>query len=198
MVSKILASIIIVFRNFIFLVFSPYKTLRKISQEKDYSQLLIILLLVFLYFKFIYYLREPIFPATVIFLFFMINFLIMISLFYLLSKMFYKKIMFSSFLFTFMYSLLPTFIWFVANSLFFYFLPPPRTMSFLGRGFSIFFIAFSLSLLLWKIILIYLSLRFSSRQGFYRIIFMICIYLVIFIPVSILFSFFKIFRIPFI
>lgn len=198
MVSEFLSSLALVLRNFIWLIFAPYKTLRKISEEKDWFQIVIILFLVFVYFKFIYFLRKPIYPATVVFIFFLANFFLTVGFFYLISRIFNKKINFRSFLFTFSYSLFPTLIWFIVNSLLYRVLPPPRTFSLLGRGFSIFFIAFSISLLLWKMIVLYLSVRFSSRQNFYRIIFMIILYLAIFLPATVIFYRLKIFRIPFI
>lgn len=177
--------------------------MRKISLEKDYYQLLIITVLIFLYFKFIYFLRDEIYPATLIFLIFLFNFLLTVSFFYLLNKFTSlnqnkKGISFSSFIFTFSYSLFPTLIWFLSTSLLYIFLPPPRTLSLLGKGFSIFFIAYSLSLLIWKLILEYLAVRFSSKQNFLIIFYMIVLYLIWFIPYSIFLYHFKLFRIPFI
>ncbi|MEK7495206.1 MAG: hypothetical protein AAB603_01290 [Patescibacteria group bacterium] len=196
-----LTSFLLLCNRFIGLILDPYKIMRKISLEKDYWQPGIIIGLIFIYFKFIYYLREKIYPATFIYVSFIINFLLTIIFFYFLSKLFgknKKEITFSSFLFTFSYSLLPTLVWFLSTSVLFIFLPPPRTFSLLGKGFSVFFTAYSLSLLIWKIILFYLAIRFSSRQNFFKIIFMIIFYLIWFIPYSIILYQFKLFRVPFI
>ncbi|MEK7177313.1 MAG: hypothetical protein AAB705_00625, partial [Patescibacteria group bacterium] len=149
----------------------------------------------------IYYLRDKIYPATLIYFLFIINVLLTAIFFYLLSKLFSKnkkEISFSSFIFTFSYSLLPTLIWFLSTSVLFIFLPPPRTFSILGKGFSIFFVAYSLSLLIWKLILGYLAIRFSSKQNFFKILTMAIYYLIWFIPYSIFLYQFKFFRIPFI
>lgn len=175
--------------------------MRKISLEKDYWQPGIIVGLILIYFKFIYYLREKMYPATFIYMSFIINFLLTVIFFYFLSKLLSKnkkEVIFSSFLFTFSYSLLPTLIWFLSTSILYIFLPPPRTFSLLGKGFSILFIAYSLSLLIWKFILVYLAVRFSSKLNFFRIIYMIIFFLIWFIPYSIFLYQFKIFRIPFI
>ncbi len=175
--------------------------MRRISEEKDNYQPTIIIGIIFLYFKFIYYLRDKIYPATLIYLLFIINFLLTVSFFYLLSKLFRqnkKEVIFSRFMITFSYSLFPTIIWFLSTSILFIFLPPPRTFSILGKGFSIFFVAFSLSLLIWKLILGYLAIRFSSKQNFFNILTMIIYYLIWFIPYSIFLYNFKLFRIPFI
>lgn len=201
--ANCLTAFVIVIKRFFLLIFYPYKTMRKISLEKDYYQLLIITGLIFLYFKFIYFLRDKTYPATLVFLFFLFNFLLTVSFFYLLNKFFSsnqnkKEISFSSFIFTFSYSLFPTLIWFLSTSFLYIVLPPPRTFSILGQGFSIFFIAYSLSLLVWKLILVYLAIRFSSKQNFFRIFYMIILYLTWFLPYSVLLYYFYFFRIPFI
>jgi len=196
-----LASFFVLLKRFILLIISPYKTMRKISYEKDYYQPIIIISLVFIYFKFIYYLRDKIYPATLIYFLFIINVLLTVIFFYLLSKLFSnnkKEITFSSFVFTFSYSLFPTIIWFLSTSILYIFLPPPRTFLILGKGFSIFFVAYSMSLLIWKLIIGYLAMRFSSKQNFFKIIYMIILYLIWFIPYSIFLYQFKLFRIPFI
>jgi len=196
-----LTSFLIVCNRLIGLILDPYKVMRKISLEKDYWQLSIIIGIIFIYFKFIYYLREKIYPATLVYSLFIFNFLLTVAFFYFLSKIFSKnkkEIKFANFIFTFVYSLFPTLIWFLSTSILYIFLPPPRTFSIMGKGFSIFFIAYSLSLLIWKFILVYLSVRFSSKQNFLKIILMIFLYLIWFIPYSILLYEVKLFRIPFI
>lgn len=172
--------------------------MRKISLEKDYLQVFIIFLTVFIYFKFAYFLRVDRYPATLIFFFFTFNFFLSTTFFYFLSKITKKYNTYSSYLFNFSYSLFPTIIWFAANSVLYLFIPPPRTFSILGKTFTVIFIAFSLSVLIWKIILWYLALRFSTKAGFYQIIYLILLYLLWFIPYSLLLYYFKIFRVPFI
>ncbi|MDH7476110.1 MAG: hypothetical protein QHH09_01405 [Microgenomates group bacterium] len=196
--AEIIASLIIVLRRFIFLIFTPYKTLRKISLEKDWSQILIIFFMVYLYFNFAYLLRESIFSPNLIFIIFLINFFFTCLFFYIISRFFNKETSFDSFVFSLTYSLFPTLVWFFGNSLFYFILPPPRRLTLGGKIFSIFFIAFSVSLLIWKLILFFLSIRFSSRLGFYKVFYFILLYLCFLIPLSILFYYLKIFRIPFI
>lgn len=198
---NLLSSFLLVINRFIGLVYNPYRTMRKISMENDYYQPAVIAGVIFLYFKFIYYLRDKVYPATLIYLLFIVNFLLTISFFYFFSRLCSKskkEIAFSSFIFTFSYSLFPTLIWFLSTSILYIVIAPPRSFSILGRGFSIFFIAYSLSILIWKFILMYLSLRFSSKQNFFRIIYMMIFYLMWFIPYSILLYHFRLFRVPFI
>ena len=198
-----LTALVIVVKRFFLLIFYPYKTMRKISLEKDYYQLLIITGLIFLYFKFIYFLRDVTYPATIIFFFFIFNFLLSVTFFYLLNKFISfnkndKNATFSSFVFTFSYSLFPTLIWFLSTSVLYIIIPPPRNFSLLGKAFSIFFVAFSLSLLIWKLILEYLAVRFSTKQNFLRIFYMTILYLIWFLPYSVFLYNFHFFRVPFI
>lgn len=198
MVFDLLTSLIIVFRNFFLLIFSPYRTMRRISRESDYGQVFVIFLTIFLYFKFAYFLRDKPYPATLTFLVFILHFSFTVVFFYFLARVPDKTIKFSSLVFTLSYSLLPTLIWFASSSILYIIVPPPRSLSLLGKGFSIFFIAYSVSLLFWKIILMYLALRFSARAGFYRIIYMLVLFLLWFIPYSLILYYYKLFRIPFI
>src|SRR3989344_1712252 len=195
MVFDLLTSFVLVLRNFFLLIFSPYRTMRKISQEKDYGQVFILFLTIFLYFKFAYFLRDKPHPATLTFLVFISHFFLTVAFFYVLSRLSDSKIKLSSFIFTLSYSLIPTLIWFASSSILYIIVPPPRSFSILGKGFSIFFIAYSMSLLAWKVILMYLALRFSTRLGFYRIMYLMVLFLLWFIPYSILLYYLKIFRI---
>jgi hypothetical protein len=99
---------------------------------------------------------------------------------------------------TWTYTLLPTLIWFYSTLLFYFLIPPPRTTSLLGKSFSVFYIAFSVSLLVWKLILVYLSLRFSLRIHLYRVIYYILIYLALSTPLWIFLYNSGISRIPFV
>lgn len=196
---ELIVALVLVLRNFFLLMFYPYKTMRKLSFRVDYYQILIIFFLVFIYFKFAYFLRDEPYPATITFLVFLLTFFLTIFFFYFFSKiLFHQKGKFINLVFSFAFTLMPTLIWFGATSLFYLLLPPPRTMSIFGRSFSIFFIAFSLSLLVWKMILVFLSLRFSLRLNFYQILYIWLLYFSWFIPYSILLYQFRLFRVPFI
>jgi hypothetical protein len=196
--ANITVSFIFVIRNFFFLIFFPYKGMRKISLEKDYWQIVFIFLLVFIYFKLAYFLRGNLYPATFTFLIFLVNFFLMIGFFYFLGKVFNRKIKKRALFFTFSYSLLPTLIWFFTTLFFYFILPPPRTFSLAGKIFSIFFITFSLTVFFWKLILFYLAIRFSTGLSFFKIIYLIFLFFVWYTPYSVLLYYLKIFRVPFI
>ncbi len=172
--------------------------MRSISHEDDNFQLIIIYGLIFIYFQLANKIKRFIFPPSIIFLIFLLGFFLTNLFFYFLSSLSQKKTQLRSFFFTLSYSLIPTLIWFGSNSFFYLTIPPPRRITPLGKLFGVFFITFSLSLLIWKIILSYLAIRFSSKLNFYRVVYLIILYLCVFFPYSIIVYHFKIFRIPFI
>ncbi len=101
-------------------------------------------------------------------------------------------------LYTWSYTLFPTILWFYSTLIFYILLPPPRTSSLLGQAFSIFYIAYSGSLLIWKILLVYFSIRFSLRVHVYRIVYYLLLYLAFSIPVWIALYNMGVSRIPFV
>lgn len=200
-IINIVTSFFLVLRNFIFLIFYPYKTVRKICFEGDFYQVLLIFLGIFFYFKWVYFLKNKPYPASFTFFIFLINFYLTVVFFWAVSNLVEKNKTLKNFLsliYSFSYSLFPTLIWFITVSFLYIMIPPPRTNSFLGIFFSIFFLAYSFSLLIWKIILVFLSLRFSLRLSFYKIIYLFIFYLLWFLPYSIFLYYLKIFKIPFI
>lgn len=179
--------------------------MRRIVEERDYYQVGILFTFVYAYFILATSVRHRTFEPFILtssaflsFLFFIGTFGLVVSFFYTLSQIFNKKTLFSSLIFSFAYSLAPTLIWFFTTSLLYYFIPPPRTLSFMGKSFSLVFTIFSISLLLWRIILYYLSIRFSLKLSFYKILLFSVIFLAWFLPYTYFMYQLKIFRIPFI
>jgi hypothetical protein len=196
--ANILASLIIVLRRSVYLIFTPYKTMRRISLNHDSYQLGVLMGLAFTYFLAAHALRGSWIRGIVPFAVFTVQFFATALFFYAFFRSSKKDVGFGSFVHTIAYTLVPTLIWFYSNLVLYVLLPPPRTMSILGKGFSIFFIAYSLSLLVWKLILVYFSLRFSSRLGLYRIVYAFTLYIAIATPLAVLMYYFRIFRVPFI
>ncbi len=95
------------------------------------------------------------------------------------------------------YTLLPTVAWFLATSLLYVILPPPRTTSTLGIAFSILFLIFSATLFWWKMMLSYLTLRFVFKFDLSRIGMASMIVLPIMAAYSVLMYYWGIFKIPF-
>lgn len=96
------------------------------------------------------------------------------------------------------YSLISTVVWFLATSLLYVILPPPRTTSLQGILFSMVFLVFSATLFFWKVTIGYLSLRFGLRLDLGKIL----IVAAIAIPILGAYSYglyrLGIFRVPFI
>lgn len=189
-----LTSFILFLRNSFGLIFTPYATMRKISLESKRSEIIWILLLTILYFLITNTVR-----------FWMSGFmgglalyLVSIALLSVLPAFGTYKDRCKRILLTWSYTLLPTLIWFYSTLLFYFLIPPPRTTSILGKSFSIFYIAFSGSLLVWKLILMYLSIRFSLRVHLYRVIYYLLLYFALSIPLWILLYKSGISRIPFV
>lgn len=195
---EIVASILIVFQRTVLLIFYPYKTMRAIAKETDYTQILVIFLSVLLYYFSLDKVKDLSLPPFIQFGIVVFNVLATVCVTALFNYIYHKKIELKPFLFLFSYALLPTIIWFYLNTFLFVTLPPPRHITFLGKLFSITFITLSVSILAWKVILWYLAVRYSTKLQFYEILYITIIYLSLTIPYSMLLYHFGLFRIPFI
>ena len=193
MVSDIISFIIFIRRS-IGLIFTPYATMRNISVENSWKDSMWIGILSTLFFYITNSVR------------FWINGLIGAFILYIASIAFFSLLpapgkiteRFYRMTRTWTYTLIPTLIWFYTTLIFYFLIPPPRTTSFLGKSFSIFYIAFSGSLLVWKLILVYLSIRFSLRVHLYRVIYYMLLYLALSIPLWLFLYNSGISRIPFV
>ena len=199
--------LILFLRHLLGTIYNPYATFRQISLPgQDIRQIIFIHLLIFIYFLLTGLLKTGFsnpYLLTIKFnsLYFSsyLGFALVIFLFYLGSLLLrFKNFPLIRIILLWSYSLLPTLFWFFITSLMYLFLPPPRTLSYPGKIYSLVYLAFSLTLLFWKIILYYLTLRFGLRLDLYKI----TLISLLIIPVIFLYSFFMyrlgIFKIPFI
>lgn len=194
-----LASTYLVIYRFGLLIFYPYQTMRKIAKEHDLGQTVVILGMVYIYFSFADQLRSTKYSPLVLFLITIINVMVTTVYLYILAKTNQNnKVKATSFFITVVYTLLPTLIWFLFNTFLYMFLPPPRNFTILGKAFSIFYISISIALLFWKIILDYLAVRFLTGFSFYRVVYIIILYVTVALPYSLFLYLFGVFRIPFI
>ncbi len=184
----------------------PYITYRKLSDEKtDAWQTVFIFLFCLVYFAFASLVRVGVrnpFLLTVKFNSLLLSagvgFLLVILLLSLAAKIFGQSVTLKATFTLWSFSLLPTIIWFFVTSILYIILPPPRTLSIWGKAYSFLYIAFSLALLFWKLILYYLTLRFSLRIDMVRIFFISLIIFPSLFAYSLLMYKLGIFRIPFI
>ena len=210
MVSNILATFIICIRNAYLLAVRPYRTMRSIASKPDTSQAAVILIVAGIYFIYAAAIRAQTLNPLVIstssmrtLIFFLLTFASTIGFMWIIGKILQRfkladphdlKVAYvlSS------YSLIPTSVWFFITSSLYVLFPPPRYDTFLGTTFSILFIIFSCSILVWRIILWYLTIRFSLKAQFMTILLTMSLYAVWFIPYTFLMYTFRISRIPFI
>ena len=206
LISRLSSSFIILIHYVNGLIFAPYKTLRKVARENDKLQLLIIFVLVYLYFIYANIIRSRTIHPFIIsaktsanIFFFILTFFLVTGFFYIAAVILLpRQQQYRAYLNTFAYSLLPTYLWFIVTSTLYLILPPPRTASFPGLALSGIFFIFSLTVFFWRINLLYLSVRFSSKMSFYQIIFVLVIFSFWFIPYCYFLYQLKLFRIPFI
>ncbi|MCX6732421.1 MAG: hypothetical protein NTV98_02680 [Candidatus Roizmanbacteria bacterium] len=189
-----IASLFMFFKRSIGLIFTPYSSMRKISLESTWHEYIWILILTIAYFvvtNTVHFWMNGLIGAFGLYGSTIIFFSLLPSHGTIKEKMHRLTK-------TWTYTLLPTLIWFYSTLFFYFLIPPPRTASILGQSFSIFYIAFSMSLLVWKLILTYLSIRFSLRIHLYRVIYYILIYLALSIPLWIFLYNIGISRVPFV
>ena len=164
-------------RNLIGIIFRPYETYRRIARESGYTELVYIGLLLTVYFAIASLVKTATFRPFLLTATFVklsssagIGFVLVVMTFFVVSKFIVNTVNFKSLLVSWAYTLIPTLIWFLATSVLYLILPPPRTASVAGITFSLVFIIFSVTLLFWKIILSYLTLRFGLRLEITKIL----------------------------
>jgi hypothetical protein len=165
MMAHVLSDVVMVFLRWIGLIVRPYATMRSIAQQGDRGQWMLIWTASFVYFLFTNPARIFVFGAHMGWIWLVLG---------LMNRSYTGNRLSIVGTFTlFAYALLPTQLWFIVNYMLSYILPPPRTMSLQGQFFSVIFVGFSISMLLWKFILVYLAVRYSVRQPFYRVVYTI-------------------------
>lgn len=185
---------------------SPYVTYRKLAGgHTDLKQTVFIPAFVIFYFIFVATIRNGIrnpYLLTVKFNFLLVaavvGFLLMLGLFYFTGHLVGGKGNLRQIYTLWIFSLLPTLVWFFATSILYLILPPPRTVSFFGKLYSVVFITFSIAVFLWKIILYYLTLRFSLKVDLWKIVQISTVILPVVFTYSLIMYRLGIFRIPFI
>jgi len=185
--------------NAFMLAVAPYKTMRRISQSTDFGEVYALFVGVCAYMYVSHAIREYTYEPFVLLIMIVFHYAATIIFFYIMGSLFQKEnpIPFAPFINTIAYTLIPTLTWFIVNTILFLVLPPPRHMTLLGTTFSIVFISFSVVMLMWKILILYIALRFSTRLPFFRLFYLMVTYIAIIIPYSILLYEFQFFRVPF-
>ncbi len=183
----------------------PYVTMRRLAQEGKIHEVIGIFAGSIIFFLFVTPLRADSFhPLLLTYNFglltsgFLFTFFLVVASFYLVGRLLGGAVALRSIVILWAYSLLPTLMWFAVTSALFVMLPPPRTVSVMGRLFSIVFTAFCLGLFFWKGILYYLTLRFGLRFDLGRIFLASIILFPLGIVYAVVMYRLGIFRVPFI
>lgn len=199
--------IYLLLQNIIGVALWPYATYFKLTHEKTPSMGIVFLLLVPLYVVVATIIKNGLFHTDLLFILstffrytfaiwttFLLSFVGFLILAELLKKTGRNLTIFTLWAFSY----LPTYLWFSVTALLYFLLPPPRTLSLLGQSFSAAFIAFSLFVLLWKLLLYYLTLRVGLKMTLFETV----LASVFLFPLFSLFSFVSykmgIFRVPFV
>lgn len=134
-----------------------------------------------------------------LYLSFIAGFFLMIFLFKIVLRLFSKeRFPLNKMVVLWSYSLLPTLLWFVFTSIMYLLLPPPRTLTYPGKIYSLVYLIISTSLLFWKLILYYLTLRFGLKFDLIKIVVASLIIFPVITVFSLLMYSLTIFKIPFI
>lgn len=179
---------IIALQHSIGLIVAPYYTMRRIATRPRLLHAVLYVLLALLYLASLNLQRVG---------FFLIQISVTYVFFYFVSWVLGKTASLKQLVVLFTYTLLPTIIWFLVSRAVAIVLPPPRTTSMLGVTFSILYIAFSLSLLIWKAILFYLAARYSLRQHFFLVMYTIVLYIPLAVTMAYVSYVMGVARIPF-
>lgn len=156
----------------------PYETWRRLVHESDLLQIGFWVFLLWLYLSLAVVVRNGLgtgalfltFNLNRLFNISVITFLVVVLLMWLVGLWCGGKGKLKEVASSWAFSYLPTLFWFFSTTLLYVLLPPPRTESMLGKMFTLVYLAFSLSLIFWKIILYYLTLRFSLRMNLWQIV----------------------------
>lgn len=191
-------------RNLLGLIIKPYETYRRITHEASVLELLYIGVLLSVYFALASVVKTSAFRPFMMTATFVklasaagAGFLLLIATFWLTGLLVGSSGKLKGLVMGWAYTLIPTLSWFLATSVLYLILPPPRTTSLSGVVFSLVFLIFSAAILFWKIMFSYLTLRFGLKLEMKKILIVAAISL----PIAGFYSYLMyrlgIFKVPF-
>lgn len=164
-------------RTVIGLATRPYETVRSTVERENLAELVYIAASLAVYFSLASIVKVAAFRPFLLTRQFVVltaasaaTYLCAVALFWIAGKLVGAAGKLQGFMLAWGYSLIPTVIWFLATSLLYVILPPPRTTSPQGVLFSILFLVFSATLFFWKVTIGYLALRFGLRLDLGKIL----------------------------
>jgi len=191
-------------RTAIGLVIRPYETYRRIVDRGRVGELYALAGLLVAYFVLASVVKVATFRSflltrqfVVLSLAALVGYGVSVGTLWLAGIVVKAKVRFATLAVAWGYTLLPTVAWFFATSLLYVILPPPRTTSIMGILFSALFLVFSVTLLWWKVMLSYLTIRFTLKLDLPRIAAVCAIVLPVVGVYSALMYSWGIFKVPF-
>lgn len=199
MLSGALSGLLIFGNRLVWLGLSPYKTMRSIHDQPYFFFPGIVAVLIAVYYIVAGTIRPYTYGSIVPILLAYMHVLGTSCFFVLMSRGSLTRMReeLMTYIATFSMTYIPTLIWFSVNLLLYVLIPPPRTPTIWGAGFSLIYLAFTLSLVVWKIILLYLAIRFATGFRFYRIVYVCLVYGAAVVPYGMLLIQTRMVRIPF-
>jgi hypothetical protein len=205
LLAKFLRFAVLFLRTSFGVINNPYVTFRGLAlKAEEIGETVFIYVLCFIYFVWVTLIRTV--PRNPFVLSIKLNLLLLgagigiaglLLVLYAMAHVVKNKGSLKTLFFLYSYTLLPTLFWFAVTSAMFLFFPPPRTPSIFGKALSVLYIAFSIAVLFWKLILYYLTLRFTFRMNMFGIIRVSFVAFPTVIVYAIIMYRFGIFRIPF-
>ncbi|MEK7543619.1 MAG: YIP1 family protein [Patescibacteria group bacterium] len=177
MLDQLIMSGIAFGRTTIGLVVRPYETYRKVVGKGGAWELVYVAALAIVYFSLASLVKVAAFRpfllskhAVVLAVAALVTYMLVVCVVWLVGKQFGGKGTMKGIAVGWGYTMLPTVCWFFMTSLLYILLPPPRTASIAGTGFSVLFLVVSTTLFFWKLTLGYLTLRFGLKLDLWRIL----------------------------
>lgn len=191
-------------RNALGVAVKPYETYRRMTAKASLVELLFLAVVVALYFAASAIVKTVSFRPFLLTREFLAlsfgagaGFALTLGVFFFVGRLLGGVGRFATLALLWGYTLLPTVFWFLATSVLYLILPPPRTQSVAGVAFSVVYLVFSSMLLAWKITLGYLTLRFGMKLDLVRIVGVVLVAAAAWGLYSLLMYRLGIFRIPF-
>jgi hypothetical protein len=191
-------------RTVVGLMLRPYETYRRITDRGRIGELGYIALISALYFMLASMVKVAAFRPFLLSRQFMLLafgaascYVVAFGALAVAGRIIHTKVKLSTLALAWGYTLLPTVMWFFMTSLLYVILPPPRTTSTMGIMFSVLFLICSATLLWWKIMLAYLTIRFTMKVDFSRILIISAVVIPVIAVYSILMYRWGIFKVPF-
>lgn len=191
-------------RHFLGIITHPYATYRRLVEKGSWWELVYIGLLLAFYFALASLIKTAAFRPFLLTKHFAVlaagaagSYLVVVTTWWLLMRLLRVQGQWRTLAVAWGYTLVPTVVWFLATSILYLLLPPPRTTRLEGVIFSILYLVFSAMLFYWKLTLAYLTLRFGMRLDLVRILAVWGVTLPVLATYSFLMYRWGIFKVPF-